>query len=503
MKKNEPCKIKLLLVYPEFPDTFWSFKHALKFISKKATHPPLGLLTVAAMVPGNWQKRLVDMNVTTLKDKDIEWADYIFISAMLIQEKSVKKIVNRCREKGVKIVAGGPLFTASHEEFDGIDHFVLNEAEITLPQFLEDLEHDKARPIYTSDQFPDLGKTPLPLWELVDMKKYVSMNIQYSRGCPFNCDFCDITALFGHRVRTKEKAQLLGELEKLYSSGWRGGVFFVDDNFIGNKAKLKKEILPALIEWQEERKNPYTYATEASINLADDEELMQMMVQAGFDGVFVGIETPDMESLAECGKLQNKNRDLVESVKKIQAYGLEVKGGFIVGFDNDSPSIFKRQIEFIRESNIITAMVGLLNAPRNTRLYRRLKKENRLLNDTSGNNTDFSINFIPKMDYTKLIDGYNRVIRGIYSYKPYYERVMEYLEKKKDVVKRPSRLKFSHIKALVQSIFVLGIKDKGRVYYWKLFFWSLFRRPRFFPMAITYSIYGFHFRKVLGLNRHG
>jgi radical SAM superfamily enzyme YgiQ (UPF0313 family) len=496
MKKSKQPEINVLLVYPDFPDTFWSFKHAIQFISKKATHPPLGLLTVAAMLPRYWNKKLVDMNVSTLKDKDIQWADYVFISAMAIQDNSVRKVIKRCMGKGVKIVAGGPLFTASHEAFDGIDHFVLNEAEITLPLFLEDLKKGRAQHIYTSTRFPDLVETPLPLWELVDKKKYVSMNIQYSRGCPFDCEFCDITALFGRKVRTKSKVRLLTELEKLYDTGWRGGVFFVDDNFIGGRSKLKKEILPALIRWQEERKNPYTFATEASIDLADDEKLMKMMAHAGFDSVFVGIETPEEESLAECGKLQNRNRDLVESVKKIQSFGMEVRGGFIVGFDNDSPAIFGRQIEFIRNSGIITAMVGLLNAPRNTRLYQRLKKENRLIADTSGNNTDLSINFIPKMDYSKLIDGYKAVIRGIYAYKPYYQRVRQYLTEKKPVNDRRFRLEFSHIKALFQSIFVLGIKERGRVYYWKLFFWSLFRRPKMFPMAITYSIYGFHFRKV-------
>jgi len=495
--------MKALLVYPSYPDTFWSFKHALKFISKKAVHPPLGLLTLASMLPDEWEKRLRDMNVEALEDKDLEWADYVFISAMAVQKESIEEIVYRCKERGVKIVAGGPLFTAAHEDFKGIDHFVLNEAEITLPFFLADLEKGVAEHIYASDEFPDIRQTPIPRWDLAPMKKYVSMNIQYSRGCPFNCEFCDITVLYGRKVRTKGKDQILGELESLYSTGWRGSVFFVDDNFIGNRGKLKRDILPAIIEWMKKRKNPFTFSTEASINLSDDEELMQMLVQAGFDAVFVGIETPDEESLAECSKFQNRNRDLVGCVQKIQKFGLRVRGGFIVGFDNDSPSIFERQIDFIQKSGIITAMVGILNAPRGTSLYKRIVREGRLLEDISGDNTDFTTNIVPKMGFEKLNNGYRRVISGIYSPKPYYDRVKNFLKEYRPLKKRSFHFHPGHIRfhfgysgAFFKSIWSLGIRDGERAHYWKLLFWSLFRRPRAFPMAITYAIYGFHFRKV-------
>ena len=495
--------MKALLVYPSYPDTFWSFKHALKFISKKAVHPPLGLLTLASMLPDEWEKRLRDMNVEALEDKDLEWADYVFISAMAVQKESIKEIVHRCKKRGVKIVAGGPLFTAAHEDFKGIDHFVLNEAEITLPFFLADLEKGVAEHIYASDEFPDIRQTPIPRWDLAPMKKYVSMNIQYSRGCPFNCEFCDITVLYGRKVRTKGKDQILGELESLYSTGWRGSVFFVDDNFIGNRGKLKRDILPAIIEWMKKRKNPFTFSTEASINLSDDEELMQMLVQAGFDAVFVGIETPDEESLAECSKFQNRNRDLVGCVQKLQKFGLRVRGGFIVGFDNDSPSIFERQIDFIQKSGIITAMVGILNAPRGTSLYKRIVREGRLLEDISGDNTDFTTNIVPKMGFEKLNNGYRRVISGIYSPKPYYDRVKNFLKEYRPLKKRSFHFHPGHIRfhfgysgAFFKSIWSLGIRDGERAHYWKLLFWSLFRRPRAFPMAITYAIYGFHFRKV-------
>jgi radical SAM superfamily enzyme YgiQ (UPF0313 family) len=498
---NKEFDMKVVLVYPRCPDTFWSFKYALKFISIKAAYPPLGLLTVAAMLPKDWEKKLVDMNVTNLRDKDLEGTDFVFISAMTIQKASVKEVISKCKKMGIRIVAGGPLFTAGYEEFEDVDYFVLNEAEITLPLFLEDLMNGCAKHIYTCKGFPDIEKTPIPLWGLINMKKYESMNLQYSRGCPFNCEFCDITTLFGHRVRTKSRSQLLAELESLYFQGWRGKIFFVDDNFIGNKRKLKREILPAIIEWMATKRHPFSFNTEASIDLCDDEELMQMMIKAGIYSVFLGIETPNEESLAECNKFPNKNRDLLACVKKIQKSGLQINGGFIVGFDSDPPSIFDNQIEFIQKSGIISAMVGLLNAPRGTRLYQRLLRENRLLKEASGDNTDFSINFIPKMSYEILINGYKRIISGIYSPKPYYKRVRRFLKESKPLQKSHFhfsyiRFYFTYLGAFLKSIWLLGIKDKARIYYWKLFFWSLFSRPQFFPLAIVYAIYGFHFRKV-------
>jgi len=489
--------MKILFVYPQYPDTFWSFKHALKFVSKKAVFPPLGLLTVAAMLPGEWEKKLVDMNVTRLTDDDIKWADYVFISAMVVQQNSVEEVITRCKGLNAKIVAGGPLFTTGYEDFDRVDHFVLGEAEVTLPLFLGDLEKGCARHIYASDTRPDISKTPTPLWSLLNTKNYSSMNVQYSRGCPFNCEFCDIILLNGHKPRTKDKGQLLAELEELYRRGWRGGVFIVDDNFIGNKKKLKLEIIPAIIEWRKSKRRPFTLFTEASINLADDEELMKLMVDAGFSAVFIGIETPNEESLVECAKSQNQNRDLVASVKKIQNSGLEVQGGFIVGFDSDPLSIFKSQISFIQKSGIVTAMVGLLSAPPGTRLYHRLKKENRLIKAFTGNNTDCSLNFIPKMNHETLIDGYKHILNTIYSPKHYYERVKTFLREYKPRDQTVGRLQFQYIRAFFKSIWFLGIREKGRRYYWKLFLSTLLKQPRKFPISISLSVYGYHFRKVV------
>lgn len=490
--------MKILLVYPHYPDTFWSFRHALKFASKKASFPPLGLLTVAAMLPADWEKKLIDMNVTGLTDEHIKWADYVFIGAMVVQRDSAEEVIARCRKLGVKIVAGGPLFTTDYDQFNEVDHLVLDEAEITLPLFLEDLQKGCAQRTYTSKERPDIRKTPIPLWSLINTKKYSSMNIQYSRGCPFNCEFCDIVVLNGNTPRTKDKEQIVNELESIRKIGWRGSVFFVDDNFIGNKKKLKQEILPTLISWSKEHKNPFVFNTEASINLADDEELMQLMADAGFTRVFIGIETPNEESLVECNKSQNKGRDLIASVKKIQSFGMEVQGGFIVGFDSDPISIFKSQINFIQNSGIVTAMVGLLNAPRGTRLYQRLKNEGRLLKGSSGNNTDCSLNFIPKMNSETLINGYKQILNTIYSPGQYYERIKTFLAGYKPRRRGKSGIKIQlwHIKAPFKCMWLLGIKEKERIYYWRLFVYTLFRYPRSLFLSMSLAVYGFHFRKI-------
>ena len=490
--------MKILLVYPEFPDTFWSFKHALKFVRKKAGAPPLGLLTVAAMLPPAWEKRLVDLNVTDITEKDLAWADYVFISAMVVQRKSARATIQRCKAIGVKVVAGGPLFTMEQEQFPDVDHFVLNEAEETLAPFLLDLEWGRPRRVYSSTEFPDIRQTPVPLWHLADLKHYSTVSIQFSRGCPFNCDFCNVTCLLGHVPRTKTAAQIIAELDSLYTLGWRSNIFFVDDNFIGNKKQIKAEVLPALIEWRK-GKTGMPFSTEASINLADDPELMRLMVAAGFDTVFVGIETPNEDSLTECSKNQNKGRDLVESVKRLQRAGLQVQGGFIVGFDNDSPSIFQQQIDFIQKSGIVTAMVGLLQAPLGTRLYDRMQREGRLVNEFSGDNVDGSTNIIPKMGLEPLREGYREILSKIYAPKFYYERVLIFLREYRPPQIRV-QLEAQYILALWRSIYQLGIHGVERVHYWRLFFWTLFRRPRLFPLAITFAIYGFHFRQVIDLH---
>lgn len=489
--------MNVLLLYPEFPETFWSFKHALKFVGKRAAHPPLGLLTVASLLPAGWNVRLVDTNVGSLSEPDLAWADIAMIGCMAVQRDSARELIDRCADAGVTVVAGGPLFTEEHEFFPRVDHFVLNEAEVTLPRFLADLAEGRPARLYSDPAFADLGSTPPPRWELADLDAYASMSVQYSRGCPFDCDFCNVTALFGHRPRTKSAEQILSELDALWELGWRGRVFFVDDNLIGHRRALREELLPALIEWRR-RGRRFDLYTEASINLADDARLMEMMVRAGFDMVFVGIETPSEDSLAECSKTQNTGRDLVEDVKRIQRAGMQVQGGFIVGFDHDTPSIFQRQIDLIQESGIVTAMVGMLQAPFGTRLYERLEGEGRLLGRLSGDNVDGTTNILPRMGLDPLRDGYRQILETIYSPDNYYRRVRTFLKE----YRRSGtgfRLRPGDLPAFLRSVYHLGVKGRERVHYWKLLGWTLFRRPRYLDLAVTMAVYGHHFRKVCEL----
>jgi len=448
------------------------------------------------MLPREWDIRLVDMNVETLTDDMIAWSDMVFMSAMVVQKQSVMEIVNRSRNLGKKIVAGGPLFTSAAEDYSDIDHLVLNEAEITFPLFLSDLATGNLKHIYSSGVKPDITRTPLPRWDLINMNYYASMSIQYSRGCPFDCEFCDIVNLNGRRPRVKSNEQMIAELEILYKFGWRGRLFIVDDNFIGNRVKVKS-FLRVLTPWQQARDYPFSLYTEASVNLAQDEELMQLMTSGGFDSVFLGLETPEEECLAECGKHQNLSINLLEAVKTIQRNGMEVMGGFIIGFDNDPPNIFERQIKFIQNSGVVKAMIGLLNAIPGTRLYQRLQEEGRLLQDCTGDNCDGSLNFVPRMDAQTLRDGYQAVLNNLYSPKQYYDRVLEFLKDYKPVRRR--RVDRLEITAFFRSILYLGILDKGKskIYYWKLLVTAFLFHRESFGEAVSSAIFGYHFRKLL------
>jgi radical SAM superfamily enzyme YgiQ (UPF0313 family) len=488
--------MKVLLVYPEFPDTYWSFRHALKFEGKQAAFPPLGLLTVAAMLPENWERRLVDLNVETLWPDDIEWADIVFVSAMIVQNESLEKVVELCRSMGKKIVVGGPYVSTSSERMPDADHIFIGEAEATLPEFIHDLELGIARRIYQADERPALTNTPVPDFSLIDMKHYSAMNVQYSRGCPFNCEFCDIIEIYGRVPRTKSNEQMLAELDALKATGWRGLVFIVDDNFIGNKKNVRL-FMPDLIEWSRANEFPFSFITEASVNLAEDDALLQQMEDAGFRRVFLGIETPVEESLKEAQKGQNTRRDLLESIHKIQSYGMEVMAGFIVGFDSDPEDIFELQMKFIRESGIPLAMVGLLTALPDTQLWRRLEKEGRLLDVSTGNNTDCTINFVPRMDMTRLVEGYKQVIRNIYSPKEYYQRALDCLSRFHQNRIEPRQVNvLEDLRAFFNVILTLGIRDRARLDFWNYFYQLLRHHTRDFAHGLTLAAMGYHFRQV-------
>ena len=487
--------MKVLLVYPEFPDTYWSFRHALKFEGKRSPFPPLGLLTVSAMLPESWERRLVDMNVRRLRDSDLEWADLVFCSAMIVQQKSLEAVVARGKALGKRVVVGGPYVSTSAGALPEADHIFVGEAEATLPEFLADLERGEPRPVYQAAERPALTETPVPHFRLAEMDRYSAMSIQYSRGCPFNCEFCDIIEIYGRVPRTKTNEQVIAELEALHATGWRGLVFIVDDNFIGNKRNVRK-LLPDLISWSDERGRPFSFITEASVNLAEDEALLESMRRANFRRVFLGIETPVEESLKEAQKGQNTRRDLLESVRKIQSYGMEVMAGFIVGFDNDPEDIFDRQIDFIRESAIPLAMVGLLTALPDTQLWRRLKREWRLLKESSGNNTEGSLNFVPRMDTALLVEGYKRILSTIYSPAEYYQRALDCLSHlTQGPEPRRSRLT-SDLAAFARITLALGVRDSARMEFWRYMKRTLTSHRPNFAHAVTLAAMGYHFRKL-------
>ncbi|MCK6681427.1 MAG: B12-binding domain-containing radical SAM protein [Thermoanaerobaculia bacterium] len=485
--------VRALLIYPELPPTYWSMKYSLPFIGKKASIPPLGLLTVAAMLPADFEVKLVDMNVERLDETSVAWADIVFTSSMLVQKGSHERVIRQCRGAGKKIVAGGPYPTSCHESIAGVDHFVLNEAEVTLPLFLLDLARGKPARVYRDQARPDLALTPPPRLDIVRQKEYSTMAIQYSRGCPFSCEFCDIIELFGRRPRTKTPAQVLTELTNLYDWGWRGSVFVVDDNFIGN-VKEVKTMLPLVAAWQKERSFPFRLFTEATINLAADDELMNLMVGAGFNMVFLGLETPDRCTLEASGKKQNLKSDMLTSVRRIQAAGMEVSAGFVLGFDTDPEDIFDRQVRFIQDSGIPAAMVSLLTALPNTQLHRRLEREGRLCGESGGgNNThDLALNFAPKMDSRVLIEGYKRLLAEIYAPDRYFHRCLDLL---KHMTTHPSssrRVTLTELRAFVFSLVRQTFSSYSWAY-WKFILRAALAKPRMLAESVTMAVKGHHF----------
>ncbi len=490
--------MRVLLVYPSFPDTYWSFRHALSLQGKRSVIPPLGLITISAMLPASWEKRLVDMNVRPLADADLDWADIVFASAMHIQKDSLTEVIQRSKAGGKRVVVGGPHASISPDELADADHVFIGEAEATLPEFVRDLERGAAKRIYNAVERPALSAAPIPDFHLLDLKRYTAMALQYSRGCPFNCEFCDIIEIYGRVPRTKSNVQMLAELDALRRTGWRDSVFIVDDNFIGNKKNVRG-LIPDVADWSERHGYPFGFLTEASVNLADDEELLKEMRRAGFYNVFVGIETPVVESLKEMQKGQNTRRDLIDSIRKIQSYGMEVMAGFIVGFDNDPENIFDVQIDFIRESGIPCSMVSLLTALPGTQLWRRLEREGRLQEiDPTGNNIDCTLNFIPKMDAARLVEGYKSILRTIYRPAEYYQRTLDCLAylNRDDAPKLWAKVTMNDLASLVRITLRLGVLDRARSEFWRYVKCVLADHRGQFARGIALAAMGYHFRKL-------
>ena len=478
-------------------DTFWSMSHLLKVIGKKGSYPPLGLLTVASLLPEEWNKKLVDLNTESLNDKDLDWADFVFISAMNVQSVSAREVIEKCKLRGAKIVCGGPLFTHEYESFPQVDHFVLNEAEITLPLFLDDFKNNNLKKIYKTEKFVNVFESPLPQWNLINIENYEYSIVQYSRGCPYLCDFCDVTTLFGRVPRVKTPEQIINELNAITNAGHSDMILFADDNLIGNKNVLKKELLPSLIEWRSQNEFAPGFATQVTINLADDEELMRLMLEAGFRHIFIGIETPEEESLIASRKKQNTKRELLENVKLLQTKGFIVTAGFIIGFDTDTPSIFENQIKFISESNIVIATINLLKAPPGTELHVRMKKEKRLVDKFDFDENMSNILF--KMDREKINTGYKQVLKNVYSPEKVYERAKNFLKyysvaKVSNPIKR--RISLSDYLMLLRIIIFVGLLGNSREYFWKLILWTIKNHPNKLDYAFLFSLLMFQFNKM-------
>jgi radical SAM superfamily enzyme YgiQ (UPF0313 family) len=481
--------MNIALIYPEMPDTFYAMKHFLKVIGKKATYPPLGLITVASLLPDEWSKKVLDLNLAPLNKEDLKWADFVFLSAMNVQGESVNQIVKQCKQAGVKVVAGGPLFTHEYARFPDIDYFVLNEAEITLPLFLEDLKKGEPKAIYETKDFADITKSPLPDFGLVNMDEYSAAIVQYSRGCPYLCDFCDVTALFGRKPRVKTSEQIIRELEVLNETEGVHFVLFADDNLIGNKKVLKSDLLPALIEWRKKKNPAFYFATQLTVNLADDPVLMELLIDAGFRHIFIGIETPDEDGLKGSRKTQNLKRDQLESIRTLHKAGFIVYGGFIVGLDSDKPSIFQQQVDFIQESGIPLPIINILKAPPGTELFDRMEREGRLKRRFAF--TEGETNVDPLMDEKVLYNGFLDLIANVYLPQHSFQRIIKFLstyELPKTNVRIPFKAKPKDYLTGIRVLYQLGVKDPNRKYFWGLVIWALKNKPKYLDKAMFYSI---------------
>jgi radical SAM superfamily enzyme YgiQ (UPF0313 family) len=485
--------MRVLCVYPSFPKTYWGAEHSLELTGKKSMLPPLGLITIAALLPSSWPVRLADLNLRPLDDADLEWADVVFVSGMLIQREGMHEVARAARRRGKRVVAGGSYASTSPDVLQPeVDCVVVGEAEELMAQLVAALESGAALPArLEAPEYPDVKTTvPVPRFDLLDIGAYQSIGVQWSRGCPFNCEFCDIIEIFGRRARTKTAPQLLAELDAVYATGFRGSLFLVDDNFIGNKTEARR-LLPAVAEWMRAHGDPFYLYTEASLNLASDDLLIDLMVEAGFNSVFIGIETPEDEALRHTQKLQNTTVNPSEAVAKLTARGIEVMAGFIVGFDTDDAQAVERQRAWIGESPIPLAMVGLLIALPGTQLERRLEREGRLIHESNGDNF-MRTNFITALDEVPLLEGYGRLLAEIYSPDGFYKRSLKALAL---CPVEPNR--FRHplpygLACVARSMWTSGVRGRHRRDYWRFLWRGVRQSPRRFGRVIGLAINAEH-----------
>jgi radical SAM superfamily enzyme YgiQ (UPF0313 family) len=467
--------INALMVWPRFPPSFWGFEGVLEMIPEKAMTPPLGLITVAALCPSNWNLRLIDHGVEALRDDDLRWADLVMVSAMHAQRTDAAAVLARARSLGRRTIIGGP-WASSEPELLLLeaDHVLAGEAEEVFADIAAALENGTARSLYRVADKPDMTRSPVPRYDLLRLNKYTSMPVQFSRGCPFQCEFCDIITIYGRRPRAKTPAQIIEALDTLRGLGWRNEVFIVDDNFIGN-SRLALALALELAEWQQRNKWPFSFYTEASIDLADRPELLAAMVEANFMYVFIGIETPSAEALKESRKFQNLRSNNVEQIRAIQEAGLWVLAGFIVGFDSDDESIFSRQLEFIERTAITWAMAGVLQAPPTTALYDRMKKEGRLIEESQATSNFSPPNFRTKLPLAVLLRGLSTLLANLYEPGQFFNRAFRSLEAWRPHGQRPPELPLSYnLRVFFASIWRQGVLSSYRRAYWR-FLWLMAR----------------------------